>query len=349
MDLVKTSHKRDKMKIALLGDTHFGKKGFSEKFYKNQMIFFKKQFFPYLKKRDIKTIIQLGDLFDNRKIIDIKFFQDFIQDFKKLLDDWGGNFIVLTGNHDIYYKNTRDYSSLKILEQILNIQYIEEQTIIEIENKKLGIIPWLIGKEKIKEEFLECDYLFGHFEFIDFEVVKGIENHYGLDYKRLPFKGKKIFSGHFHIKQEKDIVHYIGTPYQLDWNDSGDEKGFYILDLTNDKLEFIKNKYSKKFIKIFLGKTIYGSEKDISLENLKGNEIKVYLLEDKQENWQFINSLKEKEIDFTFIDKTFKIEIEASEENIKSPKKLLLDNVKDKELQKILKELIDEAQRQMKV
>jgi len=336
------------MKIALLGDTHFGKKGFSEKFYENQMIFFKKQFFPYLKEHNIKTVIQLGDLFDNRKIIDIKFFQDFIQDFGELLNDWNGNFIVLTGNHDIYYKNTREYSSLKILKQILNFQYIEEQTVLELENKKIGIIPWLIGKEEIKEELLNCDYLFGHFEFSNFEIIKGVKSQYGFDYKKIPFKGKKIFSGHFHIKQEKDIVHYIGTPYQLDWNDAGDEKGFYILDLSNSKLEFIKNKYSKRFIKIYLGNTIFGSEKDISIENLKGNEIKVYLLEDKQENWEYISILKENNINFTFIDKTFKIQTEISEENVKSPKKMLLDSVKDKELQKILKELIDEAQHHMK-
>jgi DNA repair exonuclease SbcCD nuclease subunit len=337
------------MKIALIGDTHFGKKGFSEKFYKNQINFFKKQFFPYLKKHKIDFVIQLGDLFDNRKIIDLKFFQDFITDFKKLLDDWNGKFIVLTGNHDIYYKNTRAYSILNILKEILPIDYYNEQTLIEINNKKLGIIPWLIGKEKIQEKFLDCDYLFGHFEFIDFEVVQGVENHYGIDYKKLPFKGKKIFSGHFHLKQEKDKIHYIGTPYQLDWNDCGDNKGFYILDLKNDKLEFIENKISKKFIKIFLGKTIYGTEKDLSLKNLKNNEIKIYLIEDRQENWEFINSLKEENIEFIFLDKTFKLDIETNEENIKSPKKLLLDNVKDKELQKLLKELFDEAQRQMKV
>jgi len=57
MVIVKITLKRNKMKIALIGDTHFGKKGFSENFYKNQINFFKKQFFPYLKKNKIKGII----------------------------------------------------------------------------------------------------------------------------------------------------------------------------------------------------------------------------------------------------------------------------------------------------
>ena len=240
MVIVKITLKRNKMKIALIGDTHFGKKGFSENFYKNQINFFKKQFFPYLKKNKINTVIQLGDLFDNRKIVDLKFFQDFVEDFNNLLKDWNGRFIVLTGNHDIYYKNTRNYSVLNLIQKILPIEYYSEQTLLEINNKKLGIIPWLIGKEKINEKFLDCDYLFGHFEFINFEVIHGIENQIGLDYEKMLFKGKKIFSGHFHLKQEKEKIHYIGTPYQLDWNDSGDIKGFYILDLENDKLEFIE-------------------------------------------------------------------------------------------------------------
>lgn len=332
------------MKIALLGDTHFGKKGFSEEFYNNQLKFLKEQFFPYLKENDINTVIQLGDLFDNRKIIDIKFFQDFIKDFRQLLNEWGGRFITFSGNHDIYFKNTREYSILNIIKEILSIEYYDEQTIIEINNKKIGIVPWLLKDEKIKEKLLNVDYLFGHFEFIDFEVVQGVKNTHGLD-KNLNFNGKQIFSGHFHIKQNDNLIYYIGTPFQLDWNDSGDTKGFYILDLEKDKLEFIENKISKKFIKIFLGKTQYGTEKDLSIENLRGNEIKIFLLEDNEENWKFINNLKENEIKFTFIDKTFKIEEIKTE--IKSPKKMLLEYITDKELSKVLLELFEEAEKEV--
>ena len=55
------------MKVVILGDCHFlvrnGSKSFNnyiEKFYTNV-------FFPYLTNNNIKTVLQLGDLMDNRK------------------------------------------------------------------------------------------------------------------------------------------------------------------------------------------------------------------------------------------------------------------------------------------
>jgi DNA repair exonuclease SbcCD nuclease subunit len=57
------------MKIAILGDTHFGMRGDSIAFHNHYREFYTKHFFPYLVDHGVRTIFQLGDLFDRRKYI----------------------------------------------------------------------------------------------------------------------------------------------------------------------------------------------------------------------------------------------------------------------------------------
>ena len=57
------------MKLCILGDTHFGARGDSLDFHKYFQKFYDDVFFPYLKKNNVTTIIQMGDLFDRRKYI----------------------------------------------------------------------------------------------------------------------------------------------------------------------------------------------------------------------------------------------------------------------------------------
>ena len=57
------------MKIALLNDTHFGCRNDSPAFIEYQNRFYDEQFFPYLIKNNINTLIHLGDVVDRRKFI----------------------------------------------------------------------------------------------------------------------------------------------------------------------------------------------------------------------------------------------------------------------------------------
>ncbi len=75
------------MKIALLGDTHFGARNDNSAFHDYFEKFYTEVFFPYLKEHDILHIIQFGDLFDRRKYINFntlsrarKYFFDVMRD-----------------------------------------------------------------------------------------------------------------------------------------------------------------------------------------------------------------------------------------------------------------------------
>ena len=57
------------MKIAILGDSHFGARGDSPHFHKHFKKFYDDVFFPYLEQNGIECVIQLGDVFDRRKFV----------------------------------------------------------------------------------------------------------------------------------------------------------------------------------------------------------------------------------------------------------------------------------------
>jgi len=103
------------MKIAILGDTHFGMRGDSIAFHNHYREFYLNTFFPYLVQNGITTVFQLGDLFDRRKYISFQslalcrryFFDQFVKH--------GIHLHTLIGNHDITFKNTLEINSPDLL------------------------------------------------------------------------------------------------------------------------------------------------------------------------------------------------------------------------------------------
>jgi DNA repair exonuclease SbcCD nuclease subunit len=238
--------------IAIIGDIHFGIKSFDKKIFEFQMEFFKKQFFPFLKEKKIKTVIHLGDFFNDREILDIYILNKIYTEFISFFEKNGITFYSILGNHDIYYKNTLEIHSLKLFENLKYFKVIDKPQIIQLGKYKCYFVPWLTNLKEF--EFKKSDILFGHFEFKDFYIIKNYKSSFGFnleDFKQY----KLIFSGHFHIASKKDNLIYTGTPYQLSWNDFGENKGFCIL---KDNFEYI---FIPNFISPTYRKIIY-TEKD---------------------------------------------------------------------------------------
>ena len=79
---------------------------------------------------------------------------------------------------------------------------------------------------------------FGHLNINWYPMCKGRLSDHGYDRKDFS-KFDMVFSGHFHTKSNDDKIHYLGAPYQMNWNDYDDQKGFHILDLKTREVEFI--------------------------------------------------------------------------------------------------------------
>ena len=80
----------------------------------------------------------------------------------------------------------------------------------------------------------------GHFEIQGFEVYKGVRFDNGLT--RDAFKRfEAVYSGHFHHKQVKGNITYLGSPFQITFSDLGVTKGFHVFDTETREMLFIEN------------------------------------------------------------------------------------------------------------
>lgn len=258
--LIKNIIDKSYNKLFLIADIHLGVRNNSLEWIDNIKNYFYNFLTPTLKNNistnDNPCLIVLGDVFDNRQTMDINVMNiafDLFIDISKIL-----NIIILTGNHDIYKKINNDINSLRFLKTINNITVIEKPTILRLNNdlmKKplnIGIIPWL-GYHKVESSYIsenDIDYAMMHTDITGLTFDNGRVIYSGVTTNL--FKGKKIFSGHIHKRQESKRIIYVGSPYQLRRSDIGNDKGIYEFDVINETLKFHKNDYSPKFLRIKL-------------------------------------------------------------------------------------------------
>ena len=241
------------MKIALITDTHFGARNdnlnFNEYFYK----FYDELFFPYLRENNITNVIHLGDVMDRRKYISYRIAKDFRERF---LDQFDGiQFHMLVGNHDTFYKNTNDVNSLQELVdgKYNNIKVYPAATEVDFDECKILFVPWInVNNMTHTIKMLKtssAQICMGLLELSGFEMQKGMVMDHGWDKEEFS-RFDTVMSGHYHHKSDDGQVFYLGTPYEIYWNDWDDPKGFHVFDTETRELERIVNPH-KIFSKIY--------------------------------------------------------------------------------------------------
>ena len=82
----------------------------------------------------------------------------------------------------------------------------------------------------------------------------------GLKVKDLLKKSPLVISGHFHTRHEKKFgkgtILYVGNPFQMDFGDTGNQKGYYILNLDTLDYKFTPNTVSPNYKKISLSELV---------------------------------------------------------------------------------------------
>ena len=274
------------MKIALITDQHLdGRKG-NLAFWNYFQRFYDEIFFPTLEKKGVRTIIDLGDTFDNRKSMDYNTFNRVDSNYFQRLKPYNVHMII--GNHCTYYKNTNKINSPELLlEKYPNIKVYSEPTEILMGKKVFLMMPRINSGNK--EECLrmisesQADIMCGHLECDGFEVTPGMKFEGGFnvsDFKNF----KRVWSGHFHHKSKHGNVQYLGNPYQMFWNDYKDRRGFHIYDTESDRLKFVENPF-EIFDKIFYDDTsVDYNKQDVS--SYKDKYIKI-IVEEKRDYQMF--------------------------------------------------------------
>lgn len=226
-----------------------------------------------LKKSKIKDIVISGDLFHYRDEVAVNTMH-YMTDFLNKFTDF--NIIILVGNHDAYYKDRSDVNSLHILTGWKNIAVVEKSPyLLEHGDKKIAFIPW--GTEV--SDIPECDIMFGHFEIENFNLNQHMVCKTGIKAKDLLSKSSLVMTGHFHTRDEREYksgkIIYLGNPYQMDFGDCNQSKGYYILDITNKKTTFHENKFSPTHEKISLSYLVeHGDIDKTIIDRIKNNIVR---------------------------------------------------------------------------
>lgn len=245
------------MKIAVISDTHFGVHNDSPLFLDYSFRFFDSIFFPYLKDNKIDTIIHMGDLLDRRKYVNFNTLFQVKRRFFEPIRNRGIKVHCIPGNHDTYWKNTNHLNSLR---ELFNndIHLYENPTTVDFDGCSILFLPWINkGNSEECEKALESSVspvLIGHLELDGYEVMRGI-NHNGGMGDNILHKFDIVMSGHFHCKQNRANVWYLGTQYDLTFSDVNERKGFHVFDTDTKILTFVENPY-KMYHKIYYDDTI---------------------------------------------------------------------------------------------
>lgn len=243
------------MKIAILNDTHCGIRNSSEVFLNNAAEFYENVFFPYCKEHNIKQIVHLGDYYDHRKFVNFKALNHNRKYFLDKLRENGMTMDIIPGNHDTYFKNTNDLNSLKeLLGHFMNeIHIVMEPKVMEYGSLKMALLPWINSEnyDSSMKFIKECkaDWLGGHLELQDFEMMRGIKQSHGMNHEEFS-KFETVLSGHYHTKSHKDNIHYLGSQMEFFWSDVNDKKYFHVVDTETREMTAVHNPHTlfKKII-----------------------------------------------------------------------------------------------------
>ena len=235
-------------KIAILGDNHQGVKNDNVVFHD----YFSKcfsWFFDYIDANNIKEIIHLGDVYDRRKYINFLSAHRIRKDFFEQIVSRGIKAHIITGNHDVFWKNSHVVNSLEeiIGDRYPGINVYSEPQAITIDGLSIQLVPWICESNAIQSydtiKNTSCQILVGHFELQGFELLKGVIAEHGDD-PALFSKFDLVFSGHYHHKSSKGNIHYLGAFAEYTWADFNDPRGITIFDTDTRKFEFIQNPHT---------------------------------------------------------------------------------------------------------
>lgn len=256
-------------KCAMFTDIHFGRKCNSEDHNKDCYNFV--QWFCEQVKNDDKIdhVFFLGDWHEHRSAINGQTL-DYSYKAAKLLDSLNIPIFFLVGNHDCFYRSNRDIYTTSHFEALNNIITIDKPT--EIDEIYGGVLacPYLFPDEypsilKYKKQ----NVLMMHAEFQGFVVTgETITMKHGPDHNLFKDK-KRIFSGHFHKRQQKNNTMYIGNAFPMDYSDvNDDERGITYYDYVNDTVYHKSWINAPKYIKCKLS-DIIDENNDVLKQNAR--------------------------------------------------------------------------------
>ena len=213
-------------KAAVFTDLHLGLKSNSKQ-HNDDCENFIDWFIEESRKDNCETGLFLGDWHHSRASISMQTLHYSVRCVEKLSKAFD-NFYFIPGNHDQFYRNSRDVHGVEWAKHFPNVHICNDW----VETGNCVIAPWLVGEDWKKLRSMGGKYLFSHLELPHFLMNARVEmpDHGELQSGHLT-GFEKIFSGHFHKRQCKNNVWYIGNAFPHNYSDAGDDdRGMMILE-----------------------------------------------------------------------------------------------------------------------
>jgi DNA repair exonuclease SbcCD nuclease subunit len=211
-------------------DIHFGLK--SNSLVHNQDC---EQFVDWVietaKANNCETGMFLGDWHHHRAAINLQTLNFSLRSLEKLSAAFS-QFFFIPGNHDLYYRDKRDIHGAEWARHLPNIHVCNDW----FSEGDVVIAPWLVGDDHKRLKKMSSKYMFGHFELPHFKMNAMVEmpDHGEVSVESFGSYGQ-VFSGHFHLRQHKQNINYIGNAFPHNFADAGDTKrGAMILEWGQD-------------------------------------------------------------------------------------------------------------------
>jgi DNA repair exonuclease SbcCD nuclease subunit len=228
-------------------DIHYGLRHNSKE-HNEDCLDFTKWLIEQAKLRNCKTCFFLGDWHHHRSNINLLTL-DYTMRSLRLLNEYFDKTYIMVGNHDLFYREKRDIHSMVVGSEFPNIVLVDAPIV----NGDVALIPWLIEDEWKEYTSIKSKYLFGHLELPGFKMNAMIEmpDHGTLNATHFEHQ-EYVFSGHFHKRQTKGKISYIGNPFGHNYSDIWDfERGGMFLEWDKEPV-FLDYTDGPRFISINL-------------------------------------------------------------------------------------------------
>ena len=221
-------------KTAVCTDIHFGLK--SNSLVHNQDCSdFIDWFIETAQANGCETGMFLGDWHHHRASINLQTLHFSLKSLQKLSAAFD-NFYFIPGNHDLYYRDKRDIHGAEWAQHLPNIHICNDW----LQAGDVIIAPWLVGDDHKRIQKMSAKYMFGHFELPHFKMNAMVEMPDHGEIKVDNFGGfDSVFSGHFHLRQQKKNVNYIGNCFPHNFADAGDDaRGMMVLEWSKEPVYY---------------------------------------------------------------------------------------------------------------
>ena len=213
-------------KAAVFTDLHVGLKSNSV-LHNQDCEEFVDWFIQKAKQEGCETCLFLGDWHHHRATINIHSLSVSLRLLEKLSKSFDAVYTI-PGNHDLYYRDRRDISSVEWAKHLPNVVIVNDW----FKQDNVVIAPWLVGDDFKKLSKMKGKYLFGHFELPAFYMNAQVlmPDHGEVNDSHVA-GFEKVFSGHFHKRQARNNIWYIGNAFPHNYADAGDDaRGMMILE-----------------------------------------------------------------------------------------------------------------------